>query len=168
MIEIFPNLYVGDQTDEVDVRGRAARGQDWYVIHAAKDPYHRQALGYVERGAPKDHFEYLMAFRTNCMILNLVDVADPAYIAPKLMDAALEQIDVELTKDGRKVLAHCNQGLSRSPTIGLLYLRRYTDKLPQDDYDEGVAFFKGAIYPPYAPAKGMADYGRQHWSDPHA
>lgn len=165
MIEIFPNLYVGTERDANGVLDRADQPRDpWYVISAAKEPWHRRAVGYTTPGAPKTHFEYLMALRPNHMILNLVDVADPAYIRDEIVNGTMLVIH-EMLGPNRKILIHCNQGLSRSPTLGMLYLRHYTDKLPQDDYDEGVAFFRGAIYPAYAPAKGMADYARQHWSD---
>jgi hypothetical protein len=69
MIEVFPNLYVGNGVDEAEVRGK----EGWYVISAAKDPWHRKALGYTSQGAPKDHPEYLIANRDQHMILNLVD-----------------------------------------------------------------------------------------------
>ncbi len=52
MIEIHPNLYVGHQGDYEYL----VQGQDgWAVVHACKEPYHRNLLGYTTRGAPKDH-----------------------------------------------------------------------------------------------------------------
>ena len=58
MIEIYPNLFVGDQGDyEYQVKGQ----DGWAVVHACKEPYHRQLLGYRTRGAPKGHPEYLYA-----------------------------------------------------------------------------------------------------------
>jgi hypothetical protein len=89
MTEIHKNLYVGNETDyELKVINQ----DGWNVIHACKEPYHRQALSYSGRGAPKDHPEYLMAKRENRLILNLVDVENPAYIAKEIMDEALQFI----------------------------------------------------------------------------
>lgn len=48
MIEVHPNLFVGSQDDEAAIRGHPS----WFVVHACKEPYHRQALGYTSQGAP--------------------------------------------------------------------------------------------------------------------
>lgn len=78
MIEVKSNLFVGSQDDEAAIRGQGG----WFVVHACKEPYHRQALGYSGRGAPKDHPEYLIARREGRLILNLVDVDNVSYIPP--------------------------------------------------------------------------------------
>ena len=117
MIEIMHNLFIGSQSDYENI---VKYESGWYVIHACKEPYHRQALGYSGRAVSKDHPEYLMAERENRLILNLVDVADPAYIAKIIIDKAIGCIAGHINE--MKVLVHCNQGASRSATIGLLYL----------------------------------------------
>ncbi|MBA2116847.1 hypothetical protein HOV93_40400 [Planctomycetes bacterium FF15] len=74
MIQIHQFLHVGSEHDyEKVVRHRP----DWRVVHACKDPYHRQALGYSGRDAPKSHPEYLIARREHRLILNLVDAPAP-------------------------------------------------------------------------------------------
>lgn len=155
MIEVAPSMFVGSAADEAAVRDNP----EWYIISAARDPWHRQALGYTTRGAPKDHPEYLMARRGNRLILNLVDAADPAYISDALIEVALHDMGSELAK-GSKVLVHCNQGLSRSPTIAMLYMAKHgplREMLPF----EVIQNFK-RIYPDYAPAEGMRLYA-QRW-----
>ncbi|HVB57494.1 MAG TPA: hypothetical protein VNE63_13870 [Candidatus Acidoferrales bacterium] len=109
MIEVHHNLFVGSQEDEVSIGGQSA----WFVVHACKEPYHRQALGYTGRAAAKDHPEYLIARRPGRLILNLVDAADVNYIPAEIIDTALNDIHQNITST--KVLVHCNQGLSRSP-----------------------------------------------------
>src|ERR1035437_3624457 len=116
MIEVLSNLFVGSQDDEVSIHGQSG----WFVVHACKEPYHRQALGYSGRAAPKNHPEYLIARRDNRLVLNLVDADDPAYIPAEIMDVAVTFIHEHLSA-GRRVLVHCNQGLSRSPAIAMLY-----------------------------------------------
>jgi hypothetical protein len=148
MIEVHTNLFVGNQDDELSIKDQ----EGWYIIHACKEPYHRQALGYTGRGAPKDHPEYLIARRPGRLILNLVDVDDVKYIDPKIIDAAL--VAIHSHRFTHKVLIHCNQGLSRSPSIALLYLHQHF-QITLEDFRQ--------IYPNYAPAKGMADYVSQHW-----
>lgn len=157
MIEIHPNLFVGAEADEATVRGQFG----WYVIHACKEPYHRQALGYTGRAAAKDHPEYLIARRPGRLILNLVDVDNVAYIGSELVDAGIEAIHSNI--ETANVLIHCNQGASRSPTIAFLFLVKHTDRYEGLSLDAATAAFR-ADYPPYAPARGMADYARINWS----
>ena len=77
MIQVHPNLYIGDQTDyEQNIRNQPG----WSIVHACKDPYHLEVLGYSGRGAPKHHPEYLVAKRDNRRILNLIGPENPAYI----------------------------------------------------------------------------------------
>ncbi len=156
MIEVCPNLHVGSERDEQSLRGQVG----WFFIHACKEPYHRQALGYTGRAAAKTHPEYLIALRNGRLILNLVDVDDPSYISPEIIDAALEAIRDNIQQ--RRILLHCNQGQSRSPGIALLYLLRHTDRLAPTDMAAAIAAFH-TIYPPFAPARGMAEYIRLNW-----
>jgi predicted protein tyrosine phosphatase len=156
MIEVCPNLHVGSERHEQGLRGQAG----WFFIHACKEPYHRQALGYTGRAAAKTHPEYLIARRNGRLILNLVDVDDPTYISPEIVDAALDAIRENIQHS--KILLHCNQGQSRSPSIALLYLLKRSDLLPQNDIAAAIIAFR-TIYPPYAPARGMAEYIRLNW-----
>jgi protein-tyrosine phosphatase len=91
------------------------------------------------------------------LILNLVDAADVNYIPAEIVDAALVTIHENI--GGNRILLHCNQGQSRSPTIGLLYLLKFTDRLSGLDRDAAIDAFR-SIYPPYNPARGMAEYAR--------
>lgn len=159
MIEVHQNLFVGDAVNEAEVRGK----EGWFVISASKEPWHRKALGYTERAAPKDHPEYLIAIRPKHLILNLVDAADPAYIPDEIVTMAIATMHLHL--GDHKVLVHCNQGLSRSPTLALLYLAQRTERFKGLDYQRSVEQFR-TIYPSYAPARGMAEYARAHWPNP--
>ena len=158
MIEIYQNLFVGNQDDyELTV----ARQGGWAVVHACKEPYHRTALGYRGRGAPKDHPEYLVARRGDRLILNLVDADNPAYIPQEIIDAALGFISEKLAEN-LKVLVHCNQGMSRSPSIGLLYLVQQTDKLPKTSFVDAERAFRD-LYPLYNPAGGVRGFMLKNW-----
>jgi hypothetical protein len=157
MIEIHPNLWVGTEYDyESSVKGKS----EWEVVHACKEPYHRRELGYRTRGAPKGHPEYLIARRERRLILNLVDAPNPAYIPKEIIDEAIEFTHLAL-ENKHNVLIHCNQGASRSPSIGLLYLAIYKDKLPKDFIEAERAY--QSIYPPYNPGAGMRGFLMQNW-----
>ncbi len=156
MIEVCANLHVGSERDEQRMRSQAG----WFFIHACKEPYHRQALGYTGRAAAKTHPEYLIARRNGRLVLNLVDVDDPNYIPAEIVDAALDAVRDNIQHS--KILLHCNQGQSRSPGIALLYLLKHTDILGEKEMATAIAAFR-TIYPPYAPARGMAEYIRLNW-----
>jgi hypothetical protein len=156
MIEVHHNLFVGSQDDEASIRGQSG----WFIVHACKEPYHRQALGYKGRGAPKDHPEYLIARRTGCLILNLVDVDNVDYIPTEIIDTAISDIHQNIASS--KVLVHCNQGLSRSPTVAFLYLLKFSDVFRRQDHNQDLQDFL-KIYPSYTPAQGMADYVKINW-----
>jgi len=160
MIEIHPNLYVGHQGDyEHQVKGQ----EGWAVVHACKEPYHRQLLGYAGRGAPKEHPEYFVAERGDRLYLNLVDAPDPAFIRREIIDNGLAFIHEKLA-EGLKVLVHCNQGESRGPGIGFLYLLREADVLPQTSLDDALAKFR-QIYPAFSPSGGISGFIAAHWEE---
>lgn len=158
MIEVYTDLFVGDQQDyELNV----AHEDGWAVVHACKEPYHRQALGYAGRGAPKDHPEYLVARRGQRLILNMIDADSPAFFAAEMIDAALDFIEQALAGD-QKVLVHCNQGQSRSPAIALLYMVSRLNALPTSSLEAAEEKFK-SLYSDYAPKPGIRGYLAQHW-----
>lgn len=154
MREVYKNLFCGNQWDWLTVCDRSTGQpvQGWAVVHAAKEPFHRQIVGYTTRGAPKDHPEYLWAVRGNRLALNMVDAPSPEFFDPAMIDKALEFIESKLS-DGYKVLVHCNQGESRAPSICLLYLVKQ-GVIHGANLDECITEFK-KIYPLYNPGSGL-------------
>ena len=120
-------------------------------------------MGYTTRGAPKDHPEYLSAERGNRLYLNLVDANDPAYIPKEIIDRALVFIHEKLA-GGKKVLVHCNQGESRGPGIGFLYLLQYTEVLPKESLDDALASFR-QMYAAFYPKSGISGFIAAHWEE---
>jgi len=161
MIEIYQNLYIGTQEDyEVAVETH----ETWCVVHACQSPYHCLAVTYSPLGTvPPDHPEHLVARRGNRLMLNLVDARDPADVPKEAIDAALSFIDRCLAA-GRPVLVHCGFGVSRSASIGLLYLAAYTDALPTESLAAAEEVYR-RIYPPYQPGRGMRGFLAAHWDE---
>ena len=157
MIEVHADLFVGNQDDyESNVKHQSG----WRVVHACKEPYHRQALGYAGRAAPKSHPEYLLARRGDRLILNLVDADNPSFFAPVIFDTAIDFIHEALAA-GDKVLVHCNQGESRGPGVAMLYLGSSTCALPRD-FELAESTFRG-LYAPFRPSLGMRAFLAQQW-----
>ena len=120
MFELYPHLFVGtieecrlDQTDALA------------IVHACKSPCHQQVLNY--RGSlPENHPNYLVYEKGNHLFLNMIDPPAPLFKAP-LFTKSLEFIKRHIRE--REVLIHCNHGLSRSPSIVLLYLAKRTSAI---------------------------------------
>lgn len=160
MLQVAPYLHVGSEADFqtlVDINLPDVLADKWAIVHACKEPHHREMLGYEGRAAPKDDPEYLFGVRGNRLVLNLVDAPDPAYVRPEIIDAALAYIATALGQ-GRHVLVHCNQGRSRSPVLVMLHL---APGLPAkfEDAEKGML----ALYPEYAPAAGMRGFAEANW-----
>jgi hypothetical protein len=160
MIEIHKNLFVGPRTDyETAVAGK----QGWWVVHATKEPYHREAVGYEGADPERAHPEYLFARRGQRLMLNLIDAPVEVDIPKEIFDAALLFVQEGL-QSGASVLIHCEQGVSRSASIGLLYLRRYTDRMPAVNYKQAEVIYD-SIYPPFSPGKAIRYFLQKHWSE---
>ena len=156
MTEICENVYVGTIEDYEKIKFDYA----FYTVIAAKEPYHRRAVGYNGRSCGKEHPEYLYAERERCLICNLVDVDNPDWISPVIIGKALEKVNVA-SKNGRKVLICCNQGRSRSASIGMLYMR--TKHKLSADFETAEKEYK-LIYPSYEPANGIRRFVKNNWN----
>ncbi len=157
MTEIHPNLHLGNASDyEHYIAGR----EDWRIVQLAKDPYHREAVGYTTKSLPSSHPEYYLAVRGSRLILNMVDAPDPKYIHKPSVDTALAFIRDSLAS-GNKVLVHCNQGRSRTSLLGMLFLASQ-NKLPPTLLAAEKAF--SSLYPPCQLGKGMRAFLQEHFS----
>ncbi|SRR6266496_4374819 len=158
MIEVYSKLFVGNEQDyEYSVSDQSG----WAIVHACKEPYHRQALGYSGRGAPRDHPEYLVAPRGNRLILNMVDTDNPMFFDRRMISRALDFIDQQRA-DSLNVLVHCNQGESRGPSIALLYMAARLRVLPTASLETAEQEFR-KLYLYYNPKMGIRGHLRQYW-----
>jgi hypothetical protein len=107
---LVPGVYQGKGTGSEPAEG-------WSIVHAAKDPWHRQFLHYNTQGAPKDQY-YYAAYSDRELFLNLVDVPDPGWVQNIHLDTTVGFTSRQWI-NGRKVLIHCNHGTSRSPWLAL-------------------------------------------------
>ncbi len=159
MKRIFDNLYIGNEKDyETDIKYQSG----WAVVHACKEPYHRNLLGYKGLGAPKDNSEYFFADRGDRLYLNLVDAPNPSYIPKKIIDKALSFIEQKLGEN-KKVLVHCNQGNSRSAIIGFLFLAQ-KGVFSSMNFEDAEIKYK-EIYPGYNPAFGTRGFAKINWDN---
>lgn len=158
MKQVLENLFVGTQFDYQN----GNFGDEWAFCLAAKEPFHRSAIGYTGRACDKSHPEYFTALRGNALILNLVDAPKPEFFDKSIINRALAFIDSRL-KAGFKVLVVCNQGESRSPSIALLYLIKH-GIIKGDTLEDCEAEFM-RIYPEYNPGTGMRGFVKEHFNE---
>ena len=146
IVEVYPNLFVGD-ADGI----HEAKKRDMFIIHAAKEPWHRERLGYTGRAAPKDDPRYLYDIDDNEMWCNLVDAHDAKYIPDELVDVIINVLAANVQGLWKQpVFIHCNKGESRAPTMALCYLLKHVPGYTVEEFKQ--------VYPAYAPGPGMAAY----------
>lgn len=158
MQHVAKNIYVGDESS-----CRLHGDGDLAVIHACKHPCHRTAVGY-KGNLPQSHPNYLEYETDRDLYLNIVDMERPQqhrFMQP-MVQSTFEFISDNLP-DGR-VLIHCNQGRSRSPTLAMLYLAKRTDEVSDADYHTATQEFK-QLYPKYDPATGFSEYLPHYWDE---
>lgn len=144
--KVAENLFVADMEGCGGMENAA-------YIHACKTPCHQRAVGY-EGSLPPDHPNYLSVEGNNSLFLNMIDPPVPLF-KPESFLMALIFISKHIKE--RPVVIHCNQGLSRSPSIAMLYMFR--DK----EYGEAVEAFK-SIFPQYVPGAGIQTFLNENWS----
>ena len=153
MFEVHARLFIGTE--------RACfftRRDDWAVIHACKSPCHQKALGY-KGSLPNNHPNYLTYERENHLFLNMIDPNEPLFMPPLFL-ASLDFIEKHISE--RKVLIHCNEGLSRSPSLALLYLAKRAEIISGKSYGEAVKDFI-KLFPSYRPGRGIVLYLQLNW-----
>lgn len=157
MVEIDTNLYIGNLIDYENNQF----DEDYYFVQACKEPCHRQALGYIGRSVSEDHPEYLIAYRDRKIILNMIDPKTEKYFENSMFEKSLIFINHNL-ENGKKVLIHCNQGISRSPSIGLLYLAT-KGKIRNESFIFAEEDFL-KLYPNYSPS-GIKNFLILNWKN---
>jgi predicted protein tyrosine phosphatase len=168
--EVYPNLYCGNDNDfwnllsphESNSMTVHAKPEGWAIVHAAKDRWHRDIVGYTGRGCPKDSPDYYFAEKGDILALNIVDAPKPEFFDKGMIDKALEFIEQKLG-EGLKVLVHCNQGESRSPSLCLLYLIK-CGIIKGDTLEDCEAEFM-KVYPEYNPGIGMRGFVKEYWRE---
>ncbi len=147
MEEVIPNLFIGDIADGELVKGRP----DWAVIHAEKG-MHR---AYVEKnGLPFQ--DAVLSPAGHELFLAFEDAMRMDQVNTRCISPALEFAHRQIT-GGKKLLIHCIAGVSRSPTIAMLYLLKYTDVLPRTNIFDAMFSFS-ELYPLYNPNDGLFAY----------
>lgn len=131
MISILnDSLFIGVLTDLTKINEK-----NWAIVYATQTVHYR-ILGW-DRGInkpDKNHPNYIYYEKDNKLSLNWVDCAAYLYNWSRIdtFIKILNFIDNWISK--KNVLIHCDQGQSRSPTIGILYLAKRAKRISNDSY----------------------------------
>jgi hypothetical protein len=172
MVEVHPRLWIGNVTD---CRHWTTRQSDKpAMIHGCKDPCHSLAVG--TRSPNKLNPEYLSCLRgerNEHLVLNLIDPPVPLFQLLSFQ-TALDFLDRwmyhQCDPDGKGpgyptgpgVIVHCNQGLSRAPSLALLWLAKRAKVIESSDFARAATEF-AFNYPAYQPGKGIETFLRANW-----
>jgi len=156
LIEVYKDVFVGDGGSLGIV------AENCFILYCAKEPWHRQMVGYVGRGAPKNSYEYLFARRDNRMALNMVDASNPKFFSKEMILAGLNFLE-EGYVARRKLFIVCNQGESRSPSMAMLFVFKRILKNGTSFEDAEIEMKR--VYPAYNPANGIRGHLQQYWNE---
>ena len=160
MKEIYENLFVCSQAEfnEMPIDDKTS------FAFCAKDPYHKLIVGYKKNLSP-DHPEYLIAKRPEVKIIsaNLIDVQKDGFVSDYIINEIIQFIDDELAK-GQRVVLVCNQGKSRSASIGLMYMLHKGCFKGYRTFFNIMEAYK-EVYPDYEPKFGMMKATERYWEE---
>lgn len=161
MFELIENVYIGSEADYYQIQNTP----NWAVLHCCKHPFHCLFVGYKGNLSPM-HPDYALKRLGNEMALNLVDMDrfSPTYLDfnRKMFEVAFAFLD-EYREKGYKMLIHCNQGESRAPTLGMLYVARL-GAYNYVGFEESVQRLR-MVYPQYAPKNNIYQTVAALWQD---
>jgi hypothetical protein len=156
MKQISPSVYVGSDEDYEKVKD----DKEWATLRCCKfgPGGHKEMLGYDTQAAPEGPNKYWTK-RGRKMALNLLDLDDPNFVPEEAIQQGLDFIRDHV--DSQKVLIACNAGVSRGPTMGLMWLRTI-GRMPYG-FMQSERQYRN-LYRDYDPSLGIEQFARSHWS----
>ena len=126
-------------------------------VHACKTPCFTTATACLS--GPYEQGQFGIE-RENDLYLNMVDADNPNLFNFRQFKLFLEFAE---KNKHRNLIIHCNQGRSRSPTLGLLLLAK-RGIITNKSFRQASAEFREKIYPRYCPGIGIKTFMEQTWS----
>lgn len=147
MKQVSNNLYVGNREDLSKINE-----DDFAFIHATKTMF---------KGAKNE----VLVYEDNHLFVNWVDSADMKYFdfnnkGVEVFINILDFIDKWITV--KNVFVHCDEGISRSPTIAMMYLAKRRKEISCKDHIYAERDFSN-IYEMYWAGKGIQDFVFKNW-----
>ncbi len=167
MIEVGKNLFVGSDLDcesasRVDVGEKVETSEREYAIVHACESCYQKGVAQREDLSPSLSSSLLLEERED-IYLNLIDLTQEFQrdSTDNLMVSAIRFI--EKHRATHPVLIHCNFGMSRSPSVALLYLA-FKREISSDSFASAMTDFQKR-YPKYSPGRGVQLYLEHSWQE---
>lgn len=152
MLELRERLYIGDLGDCVE------GGDGWAVVHACRHPCYRMAAASLQTAEPRGSALVV----GDDLYLDLIDPPQPLFeLAPF---AVFLDFAEQHRRRGERLLIHCNQGLSRAPSLALLFLAKRSGELPGSSFEAAREAFTARL-PSYAPGAGILSFLTDRWHE---
>jgi|GEM_PF-1402173 len=147
MKEVRNNLYIAKREDLTKTNE-----DDYAFIHATKTMF-------------KGNKNEVLIEEDNHLYLNWVDSPDMKYFDfnNKGTDVFISILDfIDKWINCRKVIINCDEGISRSPTIAMVYMAKRTKEISNKDHVFAERDFSN-IYESYWAGKGISDFVFKNW-----
>lgn len=155
MKKIFNRIYVAKGAD-VELMSEEEK-KSYYIVYCAKYPFHKETVGYTGCCPKSTDKEHDIAKREGFCCLNIIDNEKESLINRKAMERGLKVAYNEYMAD-KSVLFVCNQGISRSPTMGMLLVAYVTRKA--GSYHVLSQWMRG-VYPDFNAKAGISIVGEK-------
>ena len=152
------NLFIGTLNDLPKTKN-----QEWAIVHATQTIHYQIFKWNRTTNKPdRNHPNYIYYEKDDRVSLNWVDGAAYLYnrSGVETFIKILNFIDKWIPQ--KNILIHCDQGQSRSPTLGLLYLAKRAKTISNESF---LAAQKEFIqyYRYYLPS-GIGEYVEKNWN----
>lgn len=160
MTELIPNLFIGT-IEEIPVE----ISDDWRIVNVASTYHYRIHKWFKGQDYKKNHC-YLLHQDHKTISVNWVDGPEVYFDyqgrGVEVVESMMDFIDRSFVH-GKKVMIICNQAISRSPSIALLYVAK-RGGFVKSTYEEAKGTFL-KVYPSYQPSVGMEAFLKHHWEE---
>ena len=155
--KLIDNLYVGNLEDCELMRENEVSG-GWSIIHACRNP----CFCAQEGGKPNpDEPDYLVRQKGVNLYLNMIDPPTPMF-QMEMFERFLE-FATEAWENGQKLLIHCNKGVSRAPSLALLFMAKVLHRITNQSFDEAWDEFQEVAQEEFTPSLGIETWLRENW-----
>lgn len=147
MKEVYKNIFVGSKSDLANTNE-----SEYAFIHATKTMF------------IKDNDEVVNE-KENHLYINWVDSKDSKYFNYNNngVNVVIQALDfIDKWGEDRKVFIHCDEGVSRSPSIAMVYLSKRKKVISNKDHVFAEREFTG-IYPNYFAYNGISEFLFKNW-----
>lgn len=142
-MQISTNVFVDSARELLDT--------DDFCIYVAKNPFWADC---------KSNELICDVEGKNAIAVNMVDADTPQYFQPKIF-RHLVRLIADKVGSGNRVRIMCNKGVSRSASVGLLYVAAIGE-ISKENYESAAKEFK-KIYPNYSPNRGIKQFLANQW-----